>query len=123
MRSIDDGPVGDAARSALAGDPHWAAPAHLLVEVVSVIRGKTLSGKLGASRASEAIAALPRLVIKQVDVARLVDRMWQLRGNVSAYDAAYLAAAEALACSLVTGDARLAKMNGPHCEINLVPKN
>lgn len=120
---VDDGPVGAAARAALAADPHWAAPAHLLVEVVSVIRGKTLGGKLGIARATEAIAALPALVIDQVDTVRLVDRMWQLRGNISAYDAAYVAAAEALGCPLVTGDARLAKADGSRCEINLVPRS
>jgi predicted nucleic acid-binding protein len=117
---IDDGPQGEAARATLAADPHWAAPAHLLIEVVSVIRGKALGGKLGIVRAQEAIAALPTLVIDQVDPAHLVDRMWQLRGNTTAYDAAYVAAAEMLACPLVTGDGRLAKANGMRCEIRLI---
>jgi predicted nucleic acid-binding protein len=117
---VDDGPMGDAARTALVSDPHWAAPAHLLVEVVSVIRGKALGGKLVLVRAQEAIAALPTLVIDQVGIAQLVDRMWQLRGNISAYDAAYVAAAERLACPLITGDGRLAKVTGVGCEIRLI---
>ena len=117
---IDDAPMGEAARAALASDPHWAAPAHLLVEVLSVIRGKALGGKLGPARAQEAVAALPTLVIDQIDLATLTDRMWQLRGNLSAYDAAYVAAAELLACPLVTGDGRLAKAPGIGCEIRLV---
>ncbi len=118
---IDDGPVGDSARAALAGDPHWAAPAHLLVEVVSVIRGRALGGKLGSVRAQEAVDTLPTLVIDQIDVAGLVRRMWQLRGATTAYDAAYIAAAEALGCPLVTADGRLAEANGMRCEIRLIP--
>jgi predicted nucleic acid-binding protein len=116
---VDDGPVGASARSALTADPHWAAPAHLLVEVVSVIRGRALAGKLGQARAREAIGTLPTLVIDQVAAADLVERIWQLRDNLSAYDAAYVAAAELLRCPLLTGDARLAKAPGVRCEIQL----
>ena len=118
---LDDGPMGAAARTALTSDPHWAAPAHLLVDVVSVIRGKTLGGKLGPTRANETVAALSELVVDQVDISQLVDRIWQPRGNLTAYDAAYVAAAEALECPLVTGDGRLAKVTGTHCEIRVIP--
>ncbi|PZG13394.1 VapC toxin family PIN domain ribonuclease [Micromonospora craterilacus] len=117
---VDDGPVGEAARAELTGDPHWAAPGHLLVEVMSVIRGKVLGRKLGLARSQEAIDALPSLVIDEVGVPLLLDRMWQLRGNVTAYDAAYVAAAELMACPLVTGDGRLTKASGIRCEIRLL---
>jgi predicted nucleic acid-binding protein len=117
---IDDGPVGESARAHLRADLQWAAPAHLLVEVVSAIRGKALGGRLVTARAGEAIAALPQLVIVQVGAAQLVDRMWELRGNLTAYDAAYVAAAEALDCPLVTGDARLAKASGIRCEVRVL---
>jgi predicted nucleic acid-binding protein len=117
---VDDGPVGNAARVALTEDPHWAAPGHLLIEVMSVIRGKALGGKLGLPRAREAVETLPSLVIDHVDAAQLIERMWHLCGNISAYDAAYVAAAEMLTCPLVTGDARLAKANGLRCEIRLI---
>jgi predicted nucleic acid-binding protein len=117
---VDDGRAGRAARAALASDTHWAAPAHLLVEVVSVIRGKALNGKIASGRADDAIAALPALVIDQVEIAGLVDRMWQLRDNVSAYDAAYVAVAEMLACPLVTVDGRPARACEPRCDVRLV---
>jgi len=117
---VDDGTMGDAARAVLASDPHWAAPAHLLIEVLSVIRGKTLGGKLGVDRAQEAVAALPTLVIDYVEAAELTSRMWELRGNVTAYDAAYVAAAEYLGSRLVTGDGRLAKSAGLRCEVTLI---
>jgi predicted nucleic acid-binding protein len=117
---VDDGTVGDAARAVLASDPHWASPAHLLIEALSVIRGKTLGGKLALARAQEAVAALPALVIDYVEAAELIGRMWELRGNVTAYDAAYVAAAEYLGCRLVTSDGRLAKSTGLRCEVALI---
>jgi predicted nucleic acid-binding protein len=88
--------------------------------VVSAIRGKVLGGKLAAARADEAIAALPQLVIVQVGAAQHIDRMWELRANLTAYDAAYVAAAEALDCPLVTGDARLAMASGIRCEVRVI---
>ncbi|MBC9004940.1 type II toxin-antitoxin system VapC family toxin [Micromonospora aurantiaca (nom. illeg.)] len=117
---VDDGPVGDVARAELSRDPHWAAPGHLLVEVMSVIRGKVLGGKLGLARAQEAVDTLPSLVIDEVGIAMLLDRMWQLRVNVTAYDAAYVAAAELMECPLVTSDCQLAKAGGVRCEIRLL---
>jgi predicted nucleic acid-binding protein len=117
---IDDGPVGIAARRELTADPHWAAPAHLFVEVVSVIRGRALARKLDQPRAQDAIEALPTLVVDNVEIAGLVERIWQLRGNLTAYDAAYVAAAESLDCALVTSDVRLAKAPAMRCEIRLV---
>jgi predicted nucleic acid-binding protein len=118
---IDDGPQGDSARAELAADPQWAAPVHLLVEVVSVIRGKVLGRKLGLVRATEAIDALPQLVVIHVSAGQLVGRMWELRDNLSSYDAAYVAAAEMLGCPLITGDARLGKATSVRCAVGLVP--
>jgi predicted nucleic acid-binding protein len=117
---VDDGAAGEAARRVLGTDPHWAAPEHLLVEVMSVVRGKTISGKLGLARAEEVVDILPGIVIDEVKTAELIPRMWQLRGNVTAYDAAYIAAAESLECPLVTADARLAKTGAARCEIRVV---
>jgi len=117
---IDDGPVGTAARGALTSDRHWAAPAQLGVEVISVIRGKLLGRKIGPGRAQDAIEALPGLVIDEVPIMRLVDRIWQLRENLSPYDAAYVAAAEGLGCPLVTGDGRIARAPGVRCAVHVV---
>jgi predicted nucleic acid-binding protein len=117
---IDDGDAGKAARAALTDDEHWAAPDHLIVEVVSVVRGRHLAGKVGDERAAQAIAALAELVIDTVDLVPLLDRVWQLRDNLSAYDAAYVAVAEVLGCPLVTADRRLASSIGPRCDIVLL---
>lgn len=51
----------------------------------------------------------------------LIDRIWDLRANLSAYDATYVALAEALACPLLTADRRLAAAPGPVCTIQVVP--
>jgi predicted nucleic acid-binding protein len=117
---IDDGDAGNAARVALARDEHWAAPDHLIIEVVSVIRGRHIVGKLSGDRAFDALAALGQLLIDQVDIEPQLGRVWELRSNLSAYDAGYVAVAEALGCPLVTADARLANASGPRCEIVLL---
>ena len=117
---IDDGPVGDEARIVLSEDLHWTAPAHLAVEVVSVLRGRVLGGKLTARRAGAALRALRELTIELVDPMSLIDRMWRLRENLSAYDAAYVAAAEDLNCALVTGDARLGRVRGLRCTVRVI---
>ena len=50
----------------------------------------------------------------------LLPRIWELRDNLTAYDATYVALAEGLACDLVTADARLAQAPGPSCAIKVV---
>jgi predicted nucleic acid-binding protein len=116
----DDGPLGDMSRTTLALDPHWAAPGHLIVETFAALRGLHLGGKVGSERAMEALNALAASSIEVVSTAPLLTRMWQLRANVTGYDAAYVAAAEVLDCPLVTADSRLASADGIRCEVNLV---
>ena len=58
--------------------------------------------------------------MRRYPVVGLLPRMWELRENVPAYDAAYVALAEALECALVTADARLAAAHGPRCPITVV---
>jgi predicted nucleic acid-binding protein len=55
-------------------------------------------------------------------LSSLLDRIWELRRNLSAYDAGYIALAEALGCGLVTADARLSRASGVHCPITVVPR-
>lgn len=117
---VDDTARGRVARGAVRDDDHWAAPGHLLFEVISAIRGGVLGGRLDASRGQEAVSSLEDLSIDYVPAERLVERVWALRANVSAYDAAYVAVAETLGCPLVTGDAKLASASGPRCEVRLV---
>jgi predicted nucleic acid-binding protein len=113
----DDGPIGQASRNGLARDAHWAAPEHLIVETFSAVRGRRLGKKISAARAQDALDALACFTVEWLSTTTLIPRMWQLRANLTGYDAAYVAAAEALGCPLLTADARLARASGPRCEI------
>lgn len=117
---VDDETAGKAARARLGSDPHWAAPAHLLVETLQAVRGRLLGRKISAHRADDAVAALTGLVVETVDVQPLLPRMWELRDNVSAYDAGYIAVAEAMGAPLITGDARLSRCKVARCDIEVV---
>lgn len=115
----DDGPVGVVARTELARDVHWAAPEHFVVEVFSAIRGRWLGRKISEQRARDALTALAGSTIDLVPTGRLLERMWDLRNNVSGYDAAYVAVAEILDCALVTADGRLGRVSNLRCEIRV----
>ncbi|MFX4286598.1 type II toxin-antitoxin system VapC family toxin [Janibacter sp. G349] len=84
------------------------APQHLDVEVLSVLRGLTLGGKLAAERAEEALGIYLDLDITRRDVAPFARRVWSLRHQYTSYDAAYLALAEGLDAPLYTCDRKLA---------------
>ncbi|WP_250284544.1 MULTISPECIES: type II toxin-antitoxin system VapC family toxin [unclassified Frankia] len=111
---------GRRARVALERDTEWAAPEHWQVEVFSVIRGLALGKKISDDLAHRAVARLSQLGIDSVPVDLLLARMWQLRSGVSAYDAAYVALAEARDLTLVTSDARLAKAATLFCAVRLI---
>lgn len=111
---------GRKARAALARDVEWAAPDHWMTEVFSVVRGLTLGRKISEDTAAHTVERLPRIGIDTVRIADLLPRMWQLRSNVSGYDAAYVALAEARGLPLVTADRRLAQAALDRCRIELV---
>lgn len=90
---------------ALAGEVH--APHLLDIEVLSVLRGLVLGGKLDSAAAEDARRDHFTFVIHRYDVRALADRIWQLRHQYTSYDAAYLALAEALEAPLYTCDAEL----------------
>ena len=115
----DDGPVGVRSRAELADDLHWAAPEHLRVEVFSAIRGRWLGRKITDQRAADALDATAAATIDILPTAPLLGRMWQLRDNLTGYDAAYVAVAELYECALVTADERLSHAPDVRCEIRL----
>lgn len=115
----DDGPLGEVARVELAREEHWAGPEHLVVEVFSAVRGRVLAGKVTGSRGRDALDGLASVTVDVVSPAPLLSRMWQLRDNLSGYDAAYASAAESCGCALVTADRRLSNAPGLQCEIRL----
>ena len=116
---LDDATDGDLARARLHGE-ELVAPAVIDLEVVSVWRGLARGGRLDARRARLALEDLRALPLQRVDHTRLVERCWELRDNLTVYDAAYVALAEALGATLLTGDARLSKATGPRCAIEVL---
>jgi len=92
----------------LSGGESLHAPHLLDVEVAQVLRRYAAAGELSPERGSEALADLADFPLHRYSHDVFLSRIWELRQNVTAYDAAYLALAEALAAPLVTCDARLA---------------
>jgi predicted nucleic acid-binding protein len=112
----DDGESGDRARDRLRGE-RLCAPELLDLEVTSVLRRLLSTGGLDERRASMALRDLSDLDVRRVSHRRLLARVWELRGTVTPYDAAYVALAELLGSMLVTADRRLAFAPGPRCSI------
>ena len=117
---VDAGPLGARARDMLAADPDMCAPHVVDLEVTSALRSLVRRGRLSPSGAGALLVDLAELPARRFDHRPLVGRIWALRDALSAYDAAYVALAEALGASLVTGDARLARAPGIRCRIALV---
>jgi predicted nucleic acid-binding protein len=109
-----------AAAQALGRSSTLAAPALLDLEVVQTIRRKVQAGVLTATAGTEAVNRLKRLPIARHPHAALVDRIWALRGNLTAYDASYVALAERLRVSLLTADAAFTTAPGIRCHVKLV---
>jgi predicted nucleic acid-binding protein len=117
----DDGADGDAARLRLRGES-LAAPQLIDLEVASVLRRHVAAARIDARRAGLAVTDLVDLPMRRAPHAALLHRCWELRQNVSIYDAAYVALAEALGCSLITADRGLAQAAGPRCPVELLAR-
>jgi predicted nucleic acid-binding protein len=115
---VDDGPHGEWARGQLARTS-LAAPAHMFVEVSNVLRRAVLSGAVGRDVAALAHDDLFQLSVMVFPFEPLASRVWELHPSITAYDAGYVALAEALAVPFVTLDRRLARANGPTCDFVL----
>ena len=99
------------------------APHLLDVEVLSALRRLVAAGHVTAARAAEAIADLLALPLDRHGHDVLVPRIWELRENLTAYDATYVALAEAVAdegASLITADARLARATGALSRVRVI---
>jgi predicted nucleic acid-binding protein len=115
----DDGPDGDAARERLRGQA-LAAPELIDLETASVVRRRFQVGALDARRADLALTDLLELPLRRAPHRPLLTRCWELRANLTIYEAAYVALAELLETVLVTADARLAGAPGPRCRVELL---
>lgn len=112
---------GSEALRAEIADEDLHAPSLLDFEVVSALRGLTLGGHITATRARDALVDFDALTIERwSSAAPLRLRAFTLRDNLSGYDAAYVALAEALQCPVLTRDARLARSSGHNVEIKVL---
>ncbi|MGQ0715916.1 MAG: type II toxin-antitoxin system VapC family toxin [Pseudonocardiales bacterium] len=116
---VDDGVDGRSIRGRLQG-AELTAPAHVDVEFLHALRGLVRSEQTSPGRADRAIAHLVRLPVRRFELPAVASRTWQLRENLTPYDAAYVALAELLSAPLVTSDARLARATGSRCVIELI---
>jgi len=116
----DDGEDGDVARARLAREPELHAPHLVDLEVLSVLRRQAGAGLLDARRAGFALKDLVDLRMTRYPHVPFARRVWELRTNLTPYDAAYIALAETLGCLLVTADARLARAPGIRCGVEVV---
>lgn len=96
------------------------APAHVDAEVVSALRGVALHDAALREAVPDALRHLAEFPIRRVPLPPLLDRIWELRDNVTPYDAAYVALAERLDGRLITCDSKLANASGVRCAVDLI---
>lgn len=109
------------ARESLAGE-QLHAPHLIDSEIASGLGRQVRSGRITADDGWAALDAWRRMGLTRYATRGLLERIWELRDNLSAYDAGYVALAESLECSLVTADARISRSPGIRCPVTVVPR-
>lgn len=125
MKVVDAGVVVELLAGSLdpdrLGTEELAAPHLIDSEVTNVLRGLVRRGALTDAQGERALHGFTQLTLSRFSADWLRPRMWELRHNLSAYDATYVALAEQTeATSLLTTDARLAAAPGPACTIEVL---
>lgn len=115
-----DDPRREQVAARLATGDALFAPAHVDAEVVSALRGLAVHNAVLRRAVPNALRHLAAFPVRRMPLAPLLARMWQLRENVTAYDAAYVALAEHLDGPVVTCDSKLAAATGPRCAFDLI---
>jgi predicted nucleic acid-binding protein len=110
----------EAVRAHLATDEDHAAPHLIDVEVANVIRRDHMLGRLDRTAAQQAIDDLQDWPAERFGHRSLLGRAWELRDSVRGWDAFYVALAEVLEAPLVTADARLGRVTGLRCRVQVV---
>lgn len=119
---VDSGHDGQWAES-IVEEGSLAAPELTLVEATNILRRLEQAGQVSRLEANSAHRDLLRLDLNLFPFAPFADRVWALRSNLTAYDAWYVASAEALGCPLATLDRKLSRATGPVCEIVMPPRS
>jgi len=120
LEALVDTPAGGLVRHRILSEGSVAAPHLLDLEVAQVLRRLRRIGDISESRAAEALSDLADLPIERHPHLLLMPRIWALRGQLSAYDASYVALAELWDATLLTSDRRLAAAAGVAVNIEVV---
>lgn len=105
----------------LPSDQHVHVPHLIDTEVANAVRGHVRRGDLDQRSGWDILHTFRWLAITRHGTFSMLDRVWELRHNLTAYDAAYVALAETLQCPLVTGDARISRAPGLRCPVTVLP--
>jgi predicted nucleic acid-binding protein len=100
-------------------DEEIVAPHLIDLELLEALRGLVRGRQVTADQASDIRSDFEALSITRYAHGGLADRIWELRHNLTAYDASYVALAEILDCPVVTSDARMAKASGHRAEVEV----
>ena len=103
------------------GSDSVAVPHLVDSEICHSLRRLCRLGTISVQKAERLLGDWARLGIQRFGVVALLGRIWELRDNLTAYDATYVALAEALDCPLLTTDAHLARAPGVRCSITVLP--
>jgi predicted nucleic acid-binding protein len=118
---LTDGEHGESSRRQIESSRGWLWAPHLVdAEVGHALRGEVRAGEISARAAKAALADLLEMRLQRVSHHLLAERAWELRQNLSFYDALYVALAEVLEAPLVTLDVRLSRAPGVRAEIEVV---
>lgn len=114
----DDGDDGRRVRHRIVGE-RLIAPEIIDLEVASVLRWLCAADRLASQRAEQALADLAAIRLRRVPHRLLLQRCWELRHNITVYDAAYVAVAEATSSILLTADEHLSSAPQARCTFEL----
>lgn len=121
LESLLRTPASEAVDARLLRSSRGLHAPHLIdVEVAQIVRRYAGMGEIGEERGRSALADLHDFPLRRYPHGVLLPRIWELRHNLTAYDAAYVALAEALEAPFLTRDKRLAGMAERHVEIELI---
>jgi predicted nucleic acid-binding protein len=112
--------AGARARERLRQDPDLHVPHLLDVEVTAALRRRVRLGQTDVEVATDVLSDLADLAAMRWDHEPLLRRVWELRENVTPYDAVYVVLAEMLDAPLVTSDARLSRAPGLRCAVDVL---
>ena len=112
-------PVNQALRTRLVEDDDLHAPHLIDVEVLHALRRLVRLGEISEDRADDARTDFSALTVTRYPHQGLADRMWELRHNLTAYDAAFVVLSEMLDAPLITADRRMAEAPGHYAQVEV----